>query len=198
MQLQYVSSIRINPAMKWAGPLALLERIYTNLVIFAADAWTRFLTRLSCVGEEWWRGGSVTLAGEGVRPRSGSALWGRRDEEGPHPPWFIDRVTPLAAALTNSPSYLRSFFLSLFFFPLIFSLLLFLIFFYPFSLSLSLSRLFFHLFSFSLYFAYREIRWIICKESRLGSWESIARLATTREKSSGKIFPATDRGKDGV
>lgn len=133
--------------MKWAGPLALLERIYTNLVIFAADAWTRFLTRLSCVGEEWWRGGSVTLAGEGVRPRSGSALWGRRDEEGPHPPWFIDRVTPLAAALTNSPSYLRSFFLSLFFFPLIFSLLLFLIFFYPFSLSLSLAS-FFSLFLF--------------------------------------------------
>lgn len=61
------------------------------------------------------RSGSVTLAGEGVRPRSGSALWGRRDEEGPHPPWFIDRVTPLAAALTNSPPYLRSLFLSLVF-----------------------------------------------------------------------------------
>lgn len=148
MQLQYLSSlIRL-----WNEPdPALLERIYTNLVIFAADAWTRFLTRLSCVGEEW-RGGSVTLAGEGVRPRSGSALWGRRDEEGPHPPWFIDRVTPLAAAFTNSPSYLRSFFLSLLFFSFCFFFFFFLFFFIH-----SLSP-FFHFFSFLLCFTYREIR----------------------------------------
>lgn len=61
----------------------------------------------------WW--------GEGVRPRSGSELWGRRDEEGPHPPRFIDRVTPLASALTNSPPYYLRF-------PLFSSLLSLLIF----------------------------------------------------------------------
>lgn len=93
------------------------------------------------------RSGSVTLVGEGVRPRSGSALWGRRDEEGPHPPWFIDRVTPLAAALTNSPPYLRSLFLSLVFsfcsLPP------------PFIFSLFLARLFSSLFLLTLF---REIR----------------------------------------
>lgn len=58
---------------------------------------------------------------EETRPRSGSELWGRRDEEGPHPPRFIDRVTPLAAALAYSPPYLflpsssSSSFLSVFF-----------------------------------------------------------------------------------
>lgn len=92
----------------------------------------------------------MTLAGEGVRPRSGSALWGRRDEEGPHPPWFIDRVTPLAAAFTNSPSYLRSFFLSLLFFSFCFFFFFFSFLFYPFSLS------FFSLFLFLTLF--HEIR----------------------------------------
>lgn len=91
----------------------------------------------------------MTLAGEGVRPRSGSALWGRRDEEGPHPPWFIDRVTPLAAAFTNSPSYLRSFFLSLLFFSFCFFFFFFFfsflsilsLLFFTFSLSYSVSRI---------------------------------------------------------
>lgn len=62
------------------------------------------------------RSGSVTLAGEGGQAEVGVGAvgqerWGR----GPHPPWFIDRVTPLAASLTNSPPYLRSLFLSLIF-----------------------------------------------------------------------------------
>lgn len=35
------------------------------------------------------------------------------DEERPHPPRFIDRVTPLAGALANFPPYLRSLFLPL-------------------------------------------------------------------------------------
>lgn len=87
------------------------------------------------------RSGSVTLAGEGVRPRSGSALWGRRDEEGPHPPWFIDRVTPLAAALTNSLSYLPFSLLFLIFSFFIFSSILSLVFFFFFYFSHCISRI---------------------------------------------------------
>lgn len=145
LELHYLPSlIRL-----WNEPdPALLEiqiyiYIYTNLAIFAADAWTRFLTRLSCVGGGGGvkRSGSVTLAGEGVRPRSGSALWGRRDEEGPHPPWFIDRVTPLAAALTNSLSYLPFSLLFLIFSFFIFSSILSLVFFFFFYFSHCISRI---------------------------------------------------------
>lgn len=39
---------------------------------------------------------------------SGSGLSVQGDEERPHPPRFIDRVTPLADALANFPPYLRS------------------------------------------------------------------------------------------
>ena len=49
---------------------------------------------------------------EGVRGTldrgSGSELSVQGDEERPHPPRFIDRVTPLASALANFPPYLRS------------------------------------------------------------------------------------------
>lgn len=103
--------------------------------------------RVSSLGYRAWggggvkRSGSVTLAGEGVRPRSGSALWGRRDEEGPHPPWFIDRVTPLAAALTNSLSYLPFSLLFLIFSFFIFSSILSLVFFFFFYFSHCISRI---------------------------------------------------------
>lgn len=81
-----------------------------------------FFSGLSCVGERWKRrDGLATVVGRGGQPRSGSELWGRRDEEGPHPPRFIDRVTPLASALTNSPPYYLRF-------PLFSSLLSLLIF----------------------------------------------------------------------
>lgn len=46
--------------------------------------------------------------GETLDRGSGSGLSVQGDEEGPHPPRFIDRVTPLAGALANFPPYLRS------------------------------------------------------------------------------------------
>lgn len=51
-------------------------------------------------GEERRRSGG---AGPGV----GVGIVGQGDEERPHPPRFIDRVTPLADALANFPPYLR-------------------------------------------------------------------------------------------
>lgn len=51
---------------------------------------------------------------------SGSGLAVQGDEERPHPPRFIDRVTPLAGALANFPPYLHSpitLFLQRVFFP---------------------------------------------------------------------------------
>lgn len=42
----------------------------------------------------------------GAGPGSGSGLSARGDGERPHPPRFIDRVTPLAGALANFPPYL--------------------------------------------------------------------------------------------
>lgn len=47
-------------------------------------------------------------SGETLDRGSGSGLSVQGDEEGPHPPRFIDRVTPLAGALANFPPYLRS------------------------------------------------------------------------------------------
>lgn len=46
--------------------------------------------------------------GETLDRGSGSGLSVQGDEERPHPPRFIDRVTPLAGALANFPPYLRS------------------------------------------------------------------------------------------
>lgn len=134
--------------MKWAGPRFIRN---TDIYIYIYTRISRYSRpmreRVSSLGYRAWggggvkRSGSVTLAGEGVRPRSGSALWGRRDEEGPHPPWFIDRVTPLAAALTNSLSYLPFSLLFLIFSFFIFSSILSLVFFFFFYFSHCISRI---------------------------------------------------------